>query len=61
LKIYPKKYPIFGIIGLANEEPFASEIDDELQFPSIPAPQTNPPQPPNNQHGAGIKNQHTGA
>lgn len=30
LKIDPKKDPIFGIIGLANEEPFASEIDDEL-------------------------------
>ena len=30
LIIDPKKDPIFGIIGLANEEPFASEIDDEL-------------------------------
>jgi hypothetical protein len=30
LIIDPKKDPILGIIGLANEEPFASEIDDEL-------------------------------
>jgi len=30
LKIDPKKDPIFGIIGLANEDSFASEIDDEL-------------------------------
>jgi len=30
LKIDLKKDPIFGIIGSANEEPFASEIDDEL-------------------------------
>ena len=30
LKIDPKKDPIFGLIGLANEDPFASEIDDEL-------------------------------
>ena len=30
LKIDPKKDPIFGIIGLANEDPFASEIDDDL-------------------------------
>jgi hypothetical protein len=30
LKLDPKKDPIFGIIGLANEDPFASEIDDEL-------------------------------
>jgi len=30
LKIDQKKNPIFGIIGFANEEPFASEIDYEL-------------------------------
>jgi len=30
LKSDPKKDPIFGIIGLANEKPYASDINDEL-------------------------------
>jgi hypothetical protein len=30
LRIDPDKDPILGLIGLANEEPFADKIDEEL-------------------------------